>query len=449
MENLQIEVVKNLLKNNQRVALHKLLLDTNPVDIAELMDELTDQDLLVAFRILPKDLAADVFSRVDTDTQQKIVESVSEAEVSRIVNELFVDDAVDFIEEMPAVVVKKILKNTSPEMRKEINLLLSYPEDSAGTIMTTEFVDLRAGLTVKEAIARIRKIGIDSETINVLYVIDDNRRLLGLLEIRKIILSTPEMLIGDIMDTNVIKVNTLSDQEEVAALFKKYDLLAMPVVDTEDRLVGIVTVDDILDVIEEENEEDFAIMNALEPSDEPYLETDVFTLAKRRIVWLLVLMISATFTGLIIRRYEAVLSSVVILTSFIPMLMDTGGNAGSQSSTLIIRGLALGELQLGDFFKILYKEFLISLIVGTILGAINFARLYWIERVSLTIALTVTLSMIVVVMIAKVCGGLLPVLAKRLKMDPAIMAGPFITTIVDALALIVYFQFARIFILKG
>ena len=449
MENLQIEVVKNLLKNNQRVALHKLLLDTNPVDIAELMDELTDKDLLVAFRILPKDLAADVFSRVDSDTQQKIVESVSEAEVSRIVNELFVDDAVDFIEEMPAVVVKKILKNTSPEMRKEINLLLSYPEDSAGTIMTTEFVDLRAGLTVKEAIARIRKIGIDSETINVLYVIDDNRRLLGLLEIRKIILSTPEMLIGDIMDTNVIKVNTLSDQEEVAALFKKYDLLAMPVVDTEDRLVGIVTVDDILDVIEEENEEDFAIMNALEPSDEPYLETDVFTLAKRRIVWLLVLMISATFTGLIIRRYEAVLSSVVILTSFIPMLMDTGGNAGSQSSTLIIRGLALGELQLGDFFKILYKEFLISLIVGTILGAINFARLYWIERVPLTIALTVTLSMIVVVMIAKVCGGLLPVLAKRLKMDPAIMAGPFITTIVDALALIVYFQFARIFILKG
>ena len=447
MEKLQTEVVKELLKNNQKAALHKLLLDSNPVDVAELMNELTDQDLLMAFRILPKNLAADVFSRVDSDTQQKIVESVSEAEVGRIVNELFVDDAVDFIEEMPAVVVKKILKNASPEMRKEINLLLSYPEDSAGTIMTTEFVDLRAGLTVKEAIARIRKIGIDSETINVLYVIDDNRRLLGLLEIRKIILSTPEALIGDIMDTNVVKVNTLSDQEEVAALFKKYDLLAMPVVDTEDRLVGIVTVDDILDVIEEENEEDFAIMNALEPSDEPYLETNIFTLAKRRIVWLLVLMISATFTGLIIRRYEAVLSSVVILTSFIPMLMDTGGNAGSQSSTLIIRGLALGELKLGDFFKILYKEFLISLIVGTILGAINFARLYFIEKVSLTIALTVTLSMVVVVMIAKVCGGLLPVLAKRLRMDPAIMAGPFITTIVDALALIVYFQFARLFIL--
>ncbi len=447
MENLQVEVVKELLKNNQKSALHKLLLDSNPVDVAELMNELTDQDLLMAFRILPKDLAADVFSRVDSDTQQKIVESVSEAEVGRIVNELFVDDAVDFIEEMPAVVVKKILKNASPEMRKEINLLLSYPEDSAGTIMTTEFVDLRAGLTVKEAIARIRKIGIDSETINVLYVIDDNRRLLGLLEIRKIILSTPEALIGDIMDTNVVKVNTLSDQEEVAALFKKYDLLAMPVVDTEDRLVGIVTVDDILDVIEEENEEDFAIMNALEPSDEPYLETDVFTLAKRRILWLLVLMISATFTGLIIRRYEAVLSSVVILTSFIPMLMDTGGNAGSQSSTLIIRGLALGELKQGDFFKILYKEFLISLIVGAILGAINFARLYFLEKVSLTIALTVTLSMIVVVMIAKVCGGLLPVLAKRLRLDPAIMAGPFITTIVDALALIVYFQFARVFIL--
>ncbi len=449
MKKLQIEVVRDMLRNNERSELQRLLISSNPVDVADLMDELTDQDLLVAFRILPKNLAADVFSWADLDTQQKIIESVSEAEVGRIVNELFVDDAVDFIEEMPAVVVKKILKNASPEMRKEINQLLSYPEDSAGTIMTTEFVDLRAGLTVREAIARIRQVGIDSETINVLYVINDNRRLLGLLEIRKIILSEPENLIGDIMDTNVVKVHTLSDQEEVAGLFKKYDLLALPVVDTEDRLVGIVTVDDILDVIEEENEEDFAIMNALEPADEPYLETNVFTLARRRIVWLLVLMVSAAFTGMIIRQYEEVLSSIVILTAFIPMLMDTGGNAGSQSSALIIRGLALGELELKDFFKILYKEFLISLIVGTILAIINFGRLYFVEKMSLNISLTVTLSMIFVVMIAKVCGGLLPVAAKKLKLDPAIMAGPFITTIVDTLALIVYFQFAKILILKN
>lgn len=447
MENIQLEEIRSLLAQNQRAKLHNMLMEINPVDVAELMDELTDQDLLVAFRILPKDLAADVFSRVDSDTQQKIIESISEAEVGRIVNELFLDDAVDFIEEMPAVVVKKILKNTSPEMRKEINMLLSYPEDSAGTIMTTEFIDLFAEQTVKEAIERIRKIGIDSETINVLYVIDQNRHLLGYLEIRKIILSRPEQTIESIMDTNVVKVHTLSDQEEVASLFKKYDLLAMPVVDREDRLVGIVTVDDILDVIEEENEEDFAKMNALEPSDEPYLETNVFVLAKQRIVWLLILMISATFTGLIIRRYEDVLSSIVILTAFIPMLMDTGGNAGSQSSTLIIRGLALGELELKDFYRIIYREFLISLIVGGIMALINFIRLYYIEKIDLMISLTVTLSMIFVVMIAKVCGGILPVIAKKLRLDPAIMAGPFITTIVDTLALIVYFKFAQIFIL--
>ncbi|RRD94306.1 magnesium transporter [Clostridiales bacterium COT073_COT-073] len=448
MENLRLDDVRQMIEKHQKAELRKLLLESNPVDVAELMDELTDKDLLLAFRILPKDLAADVFSRVDSDTQQKIIESISEAEVGRIINELFVDDAVDFIEEMPAVVVKKILKNTSPEMRKEINLLLSYPDDSAGTIMTTEFADLQVGLTVRDAIKRIRKIGIDSETINVLYVIDENRHLLGMLEIRKIILASPEDVIGDIMDTNVISVHTLSDQEEVASLFKKYDLLAMPVVDREDRLVGIVTVDDILDVIEEENEEDFAKMSALEPSDDLYLETNVFVLAKRRIVWLLILMVSATFTGLIIRKYEDVLSSIVILTAFIPMLMDTGGNAGSQSSTLIIRGLALGELELKDFLKIMYKELLISLIVGSILALINFVRLYYIEKTPLNITLTVTLSMIFVVMIAKVSGGLLPVIAKKLHLDPAIMAGPFITTIVDTLALIVYFKFAQVLILK-
>lgn len=448
MENLEIAVVRKLIETNNKTALRKLLLESNPIDVAELMDELEHHDLLVAFRILPKDLAADVFSRVDSDNQQKIIESVSEIEIGRIMNELFVDDAVDFIEEMPAIVVKKILKNTSPEMRSEINQLLSYREDSAGTIMTTEFVDLRSGCTVREAIERIRKVGIDSETINVLYVIDENRKLIGYLDIRKIILAKPDTLIDELMDTNVIRVQTLSDQEEVAALFKKYDLLAMPVVDTEERLVGIVTVDDILDVIEEENEEDFAKMNALEPSDDAYLDTNVFTLAKRRIVWLLILMISATFTGLIIRQYEEVLSNIVILTAFIPMLMDTGGNAGSQSSTLIIRGLALGELQMKDILKIMRKEFFISLIVGGILGGINFIRLYFIEKVPFSVTITVTLSMVFVVLIAKLCGGMLPVIAKKLKLDPAIMAGPFITTIVDTLALIVYFRFAQIFILS-
>ena len=355
---------------------------------------------------------------------------------------IFMDDIVDFIEEMPANVVKKVLKNTTPDRRKLINRLLSYPEFSAGSIMTTEFVDLKKELTVKQAIERIRHIGFDRETINTMYVIDDNRRLEGIIEIRKLLLTNESALVSSLMDVNYVYIKTIDDQEDVAALFKKYGYLSMPVVDNEHRLVGIITVDDVLEVIEEENEEDFAKMNALAPSDEEYLSSSVVDLAKKRIYWLLFLMISATFTGIIIRRYEEVLNSVVILASFIPMLMDTGGNAGSQASTLIIRGLALGELQLRDFAKIIWKEFRISLLVGVILSSINFLRLYFFEKMSLNVSLTVCISMLLIVILAKVIGGVLPLLAKRLKMDPAIMAGPLITTVVDTFALVIYFNIA-------
>jgi len=376
------------------------------------------------------------------------VEIMSDKEIENMLPNIYMDDIVDFIEEMPAIVVKKVLNNASPDRRTLINRLLSYPEFSAGSIMTTEFVDLKKELTVKQAIDRIRQIGFDRETINTMYVINDNRVLEGIIEIRKLLLADENAIVGSLMDVNYVYIKTTDDQEDVAALFKKYGYLSMPVVDNEHRLVGIITVDDILDVIEEENEEDFAKMNALAPSDEEYLSSSVVDLAKKRIYWLLFLMISATFTGIIIRRYEEVLNSVVILASFIPMLMDTGGNAGSQASTLIIRGLALGELQLRDFAKIIWKEFRISLLVGIILASINFLRLYYFEKISINVSLTVCLSMLLIVILAKVMGGLLPILAKRLKMDPAIMAGPLITTVVDTFALIIYFKIASQLVLK-
>ena len=376
------------------------------------------------------------------------MEIMSDKEIENMLPNIYMDDIVDFIEEMPAIVVKKVLNNASPDRRTLINRLLSYPEFSAGSIMTTEFVDLKKELTVKQAIDRIRQIGFDRETINTMYVINDNRVLEGIIEIRKLLLADENAIVGSLMDVNYVYIKTTDDQEDVAALFKKYGYLSMPVVDNEHRLVGIITVDDILDVIEEENEEDFAKMNALAPSDEEYLSSSVVDLAKKRIYWLLFLMISATFTGIIIRRYEEVLNSVVILASFIPMLMDTGGNAGSQASTLIIRGLALGELQLRDFAKIIWKEFRISLLVGIILASINFLRLYYFEKISINVSLTVCISMLLIVILAKVMGGLLPILAKRLKMDPAIMAGPLITTVVDTFALIIYFKIASQLVLK-
>lgn len=345
---------------------------------------------------------------------------------------------------MPANIVKKVLKNTDDDTRKMINSLLSYPDDSAGSIMTTEFVDIKKEMTVMDAIAHIRKTGLDKETIDTLYVIDSNRKLEGIVPIRKILLSDENLLIEDIMDTNFVYIYTLDDQEDVASMFKKYDYFSMPVTDSENRLVGIITIDDILDIIEEENEEDFAKMNALAPSDEEYLDSSVYSLAKQRIMWLLILMISATFTGIIIRQYESVLSSVVILASFIPMLMDTGGNSGSQSSTLIIRGLALGELEITDYPRILWKEFRVSIVVGLVLAFINFLRIYLLERVDFIVSLTVCISLFATVVLAKVVGGMLPLIAKKFKLDPAIMAAPLVTTIVDTFALMVYFSTASL-----
>ena len=439
-----MEKILDYIKAGKPVNARTELLEMNVVDIATLLEDVDRDDLVILFRILPKDTAAEVFSYLTKVDRAHIIESLTDKEISGIIDKLFMDDTVDFIEEMPANIVKKVLKNTDDDTRKMINSLLSYPDDSAGSIMTTEFVDIKKEMTVMDAIAHIRKTGVDKETIDTLYVIDSNRKLEGIVPIRKILLSDENLLIEDIMDTNFVYIYTLDDQEDVASMFKKYDYFSMPVTDSENRLVGIITIDDILDIIEEENEEDFAKMNALAPSDEEYLDSSVYSLAKQRIMWLLILMISATFTGIIIRQYESVLSSVVILASFIPMLMDTGGNSGSQSSTLIIRGLALGELEITDYPKILWKEFRVSIVVGLVLAFINFLRIYLLERVDFIVSLTVCISLFATVVLAKVVGGMLPLIAKKFKLDPAIMAAPLVTTIVDTFALMVYFSTASL-----
>ena len=439
-----MEKILDYIKAGKPVNARAELLEMNVVDIATLLEDVDRDDLVILFRILPKDTAAEVFSYLTKVDRAHIIESLTDREISGIIDKLFMDDTVDFIEEMPANIVKKVLKNTDDDTRKMINSLLSYPDDSAGSIMTTEFVDIKKEMTVMDAIAHIRKTGVDKETIDTLYVIDSNRKLEGIVPIRKILLSDENLLIEDIMDTSFVYIYTLDDQEDVASMFKKYDYFSMPVTDSENRLVGIITIDDILDIIEEENEEDFAKMNALAPSDEEYLDSSVYSLAKQRIMWLLILMISATFTGIIIRQYESVLSSVVILASFIPMLMDTGGNSGSQSSTLIIRGLALGELEITDYPKILWKEFRVSIVVGLVLAFINFLRIYLLERVDFIVSLTVCISLFATVVLAKVVGGMLPLIAKKFKLDPAIMAAPLVTTIVDTFALMVYFSTATL-----
>ena len=441
-----MEKILDYIKAGKPVNARAELLEMNVVDIATLLEDVDRDDLVILFRILPKDTAAEVFSYLTKVDRAHIIESLTDREISGIIDKLFMDDTVDFIEEMPANIVKKVLKNTDDDTRKMINSLLSYPDDSAGSIMTTEFVDIKKEMTVMDAIAHIRKTGVDKETIDTLYVIDSNRKLEGIVPIRKILLSDENLLIEDIMDTSFVYIYTLDDQEDVASMFKKYDYFSMPVTDSENRLVGIITIDDILDIIEEENEEDFAKMNALAPSDEEYLDSSVYSLAKQRIMWLLILMISATFTGIIIRQYESVLSSVVILASFIPMLMDTGGNSGSQSSTLIIRGLALGELEITDYPKILWKEFRVSILVGLVLAFINFLRIYLLERVDFIVSLTVCISLFATVVLAKVVGGMLPLIAKKFKLDPAIMAAPLVTTIVDTFALMVYFSTATLLI---
>ena len=437
------EEVLSLIQEKQYSAVRTELSEWNEADIAQILEEIEDvQQQVKVFRILPKSIAADVFAYLPIEVDQSIITSITDKEATNIIDNLMADDAADLMEEMPAGVVKKLLANVSSEQRRDINHLLRYPDDSAGSIMTVEFVDLKASLTVGQAIERIRRTGVDKETINIAYVLDKERHLIGTVALRYLLLHNEDEIIGDFMNDNIISVNTLTDQEEVAKLMSKYDFTTMPVVDNEDRLVGIVTVDDIIDIMTEEATEDIEKMAAIVPTDKPYSRTTVFETWKKRIPWLLLLMISATVTGKIITHYENALGTYVVLTSFIPMLMDTGGNAGGQASVTIIRGLSLNEIEFSDIFKVIWKEIRVAVLCGITLAAANFVKIMIIDNVGITVALIVCLTLVVSVIFAKVVGCSLPMFAQKLGFDPAVMASPFITTIVDALSLMIYFAIA-------
>ncbi len=452
-ENERAELIKkieDLIERKRYTELRDLLLPMEAADIAKLCAEL-DERVPLVFRLLPKELAAEVFVELDSDEQELLIQSFSNTELKEVLDELYLDDTVDIVEEMPANVVKRILTHSDPEMRKSINEILKYPEDSTGSIMTTEFVDLKQSMTVADALKRIRRTGLDKETINICYVIDDNRHLIGLLSIRTLLLAEEDDVIGDIMETNIVSASTLDDQEVTARNLSKYDFLALPVVDTENRLVGIVTVDDAMDVLQEEVTEDIEKMAAMLPSDKPYLKTTAFETFKSRIPWLLLLMISATFTGQIITRFETALDAVTVLTAYIPMLMDTGGNSGSQASVTVIRGISLGEIEFSDLLRVIWKEIRVAVLCGAALAAANFVKLMLVDRllfhnpaVTPLIAAVVCCTLVLTVLCAKIVGCTLPLLAKKVGFDPAVMASPFITTIVDAISLLIYFQFASI-----
>lgn len=418
----------------------------NPADIAAIFEELSSSSIPLIFRLLPKELAAETFVEMEADSQELLIRGFSDNELKEVLDELYLDDAVDIVEEMPANVVKRILANTHPDTRKMINEILKYPEDSAGSIMTIEYVSLLPDMTAEEAILRIRRTGIDKETIYTCYVMAGDRKLIGIITVKDLLLADDDDLIADIMDPNPISVKTWDDQEDVAKKFNKYDFLAMPVVDDENRLVGIVTVDDAIDVLQDEATEDIEKMAAINPtdSDKPYLKTSVFQLWKSRIPWLLILMISATFTGQIIMHYESALAGTTVLSAFIPMLMDTGGNTGGQASVTIIRSLSLGDVEFKDIFRIIWKEIRVAILCGTTLAVANFAKLMLFDKVSIMIALVVCLTMIMTVFFAKIIGCTLPLFAKKLGFDPAVMSSPFITTLVDAISLFVYFQIATL-----
>ena len=449
MENniLDLELSYELAKEKKLNELRPLLKTAEPADIASLFDMLDEEVHPVIFRILPKELAAEVFVEMDSDTQEYLISKFTDTELKNILDEIYIDDTVDIVEEMPANVVTRILKNSHPESRMAINQLLSYPKDSAGSIMTIEFVSLRPNMTVKEAFDHLRKIGTESETIYTCYV-TENKKLLGVVSVYQLILSSPDALVSDIMTGNVISVTTSEDREIAASLLTKYDFLALPVVDNENRLVGIITVDDAIDVISEEDEEDIQKMSAITPTDRPYMKTSAITIWLTRIPWLMILMLSATFTGIIISSFEKALAAQVVLTAFIPMLMGTGGNAGSQASVTVIRGLSLGELQFSDIFKVLFKEMRVSFLCGISLAAATFIKILLIDNLLLSsgiptdIAAVVCLTMAVTVILAKLIGCSLPLIAGKIGFDPAVMASPFITTIVDALSLLVYFSVA-------
>lgn len=437
-----LDKILELLENKDFPQLGNLLKDMNPADVAELFEDLPREKMALVFRLLPKELAADAFAYMNPDEQTVLVEAFSDKELHDVVNELYVDDAADMIEEMPASLVKRILRHTDAETRVLINQILNYPKDSAGSIMTMEYVDLKRGMTVEEAFDRIRAIGVEKETVYTCYVTDSRRKLKGIVTVKDLLLAPKNELIRNIMETNIIYVSTHTDKEEVASLFGKYDFLAVPVVDNEERLVGIVTVDDAIDVIQDEATEDIEMMAAITPTDKPYMKTGVFATWKKRIPWLLLLMISATFTGSIITSFEDALSASIVLTGFIPMLMDTGGNAGSQASVSIIRGLSLGEIEYKDVGRILWKEARVAFLCGVSLAVANFVKLLLIDRVTIPVAIVVCSTLVVTVLAAKLVGCSLPVLAKRIGFDPAVMASPFITTIVDALSLLIYFRIA-------
>lgn len=434
--------VRELLEERQFRELQDALSLLEPQDIALVTERLEEREVLLLFRLLPRDTAAKVFIEMPSDYQEALIGMFSDAKLREVLDELYIDDTVDLIEEMPAGLVKRILRNTDSESRAAINMILRYPKDSAGSIMTTEYIRLDKDLTVSDAFARIRRVGVDKETIYTCYVTEPDRLLIGLVTVRDLLLAEEDTRIGDIMNTNVIFVDTSEDKEVVAQTMSKYDFLAIPVVDKGGRLVGIVTYDDAADVIQEEATEDIEKMAAIVPTDKPYLKTGVFETWRKRIPWLLLLLVSATFTGKILGHYEESLGMVPILTIFIPMLMDTGGNAGGQASVTVIRGLSLGELRVEDILRVIWKELRVALLCGISLAAVGFLKALFIDNADFLTALVVCLTLALTVFLAKLVGCTLPLLAKRLGFDPAVMASPFITTIVDALSLLVYFAVA-------
>ena len=439
-----LEKIEELIKNKQYARLRDLFLPMEPADIALLLEEAGGEQMPLLYRLLPKELAAEVFVELESDSQEMLINGFSNTELKEVLDELYLDDAVDIVEEMPASVVIRILDKATPEMRKSINEILQYPEDSAGSIMNMEFLSLKKDMTVEDAFKRIRRIGGELETINILYVTDPTRHLLGVLSVRDLLLAEEDDLIEEIMDPNVVSVNTMDDKEDVAQALSKYDFLAMPVVDKENRLVGIITADDVMDVIEEEATEDMEKMAAIAPSDHPYLKTSVFTLAKNRIVWLLFLMISAMFTGSILTHYEAAFVAFPLLVTCMPMLTGTAGNAGAQASTLIIRGMSVGDIQLKDALRVAFKELRVAMLCGVALCIVNFARLAITYPGELATNIVVSLSLFLIIIIAKFIGRLLPMLAKLIHVDPAIMASPVISTIMDSVSMLLYFNIARL-----
>ena len=442
MEKLNLEEWMDLVEARQFRKLRDILVEMNAADVAEFIQELDLDKMVLIYRMLPKGMAADVFSFLEVDEQEHIINSITHYDLGKIVEDLYVDDAVDMLEELPATVVRRVLQNAQPETRKLINQFLQYPENSAGSIMTAEYIGLKKNMTVEEAFAYIRRHGVDKETIYTCYVTDDKRRLEGVVTVKDLLMNPYDTYILDIMDAYVIKAITTEDQEEVAEKFTRYDLLSLPVVDGENRLVGIVTVDDIVDVMEQEATEDFEKMAAMVPSEKPYLKTSVFMLARNRIMWLLILMVSSMITGGILARYENAFAVIPLLVTFIPMLTDTGGNAGSQSSTLIIRGMAVGEIEPTDIFRVLWKELRVGMVVGMILSLVNYVQLVIRFPGNERICLTVVVSLFATVLLAKAAGSILPMAARLMRLDPDIMAAPLITTIVDAFSLVIYFQIA-------